>query len=702
MKEYKGHYDDETLKQIRECEERLAKSKFDASTVNEYETPDGKKYYYNSKSGESVWEKPKCLLDLAEIPARLEALKKKRIEKKFEDMTEEEKAKARSKPMSSTPVPGTPWCVVWTRDSKVFFYNPSEKVSSWERPAILKGRTDVDKMVSESPSDSPLIEQVKKRLHTEEAAKTAADVVGTANEPPQKKVKPIEEPTNVSLQEALHADENSNESTASRKSTKETAIEADFKASKERTQIPLEQRIKQFREMLAEKEVSAFSTWEKELHKIVFDPRYLLLTSKERKQVFEKYIKERAEDERKEKAVILKKRKDDFRELFKEANVGQRSLFSEFSARHGKDERFKAIEKLKERESLFNDYKSELRNREKEDKHGDKDRLKRDFIAMLKEIKELNKNSSWSETKKMIDDDSRYRAVESSARREDWFRDYVRHLDENSMDSDAKEEQRKEKERQERIECSIKEREKMVKEQLSKINREREKGRDQLRRDEALECFKVLLIDLVKQSDLTWKEAKKVLKKDSRYDFCEDLPKDYREKLFEEHVEALRSRKKEQFYAMLDEVQMGETKIATGVPLNATWKDVKKLIKNDVRYEKLSQVSDIKLEKEFENYIRKRHEKAKNDFKELLADAKIISYKSLSMIKESPLHLKDIEDFLSKDKCWIVLDCAPEERDKMTMDYLVQLERQGAPPPPTASSAADTQRSSKQPQLSSN
>lgn len=32
-------------------------------------------------------------------------------------------------------------------------------------------------------------------------------------------------------------------------------------------------------------QVSAFSTWEKELHKIVFDPRYLLLSSEERKQV---------------------------------------------------------------------------------------------------------------------------------------------------------------------------------------------------------------------------------------------------------------------------------------------------------------------------------------------------------------------------------------------------------------------------------
>lgn len=46
-------------------------------------------------------------------------------------------------------------------------------------------------------------------------------------------------------------------------------------------------------------QVSAFSTWEKELHKIVFDPRYLLLNSEERKQVMlepgEKATSNRAE-----------------------------------------------------------------------------------------------------------------------------------------------------------------------------------------------------------------------------------------------------------------------------------------------------------------------------------------------------------------------------------------------------------------------
>lgn len=123
---------------------------------------------------------------------------------------------------------------------------------------------------------------------------------------------------------------------------KDSAMEAELRAAKERAVVPLETRITQFREMLSEKEVllnkillfdkiifytilwfqvSAFSTWEKELHKIVFDPRYLLLTSKERKQVFEKYVKERADEERQEKRNKMKMRREAFRQLMEEASL---------------------------------------------------------------------------------------------------------------------------------------------------------------------------------------------------------------------------------------------------------------------------------------------------------------------------------------------------------------------------------------------
>lgn len=42
-------------------------------------------------------------------------------------------------------------CVVWTGDGRVFFYNPSSRISVWERPDDLVGRQDVDKMVSTPP-----------------------------------------------------------------------------------------------------------------------------------------------------------------------------------------------------------------------------------------------------------------------------------------------------------------------------------------------------------------------------------------------------------------------------------------------------------------------------------------------------------------------------------------------------------------------
>ena len=56
--------------------------------------------------------------------------------------------------------------------------------------------------------------------------------------------------------------------------------------------------------------------------------------------------------------------------------------------------------------------------------------LKSDFIKLLKETSGIERNSRWSEIKKKINSDPRYEAVDSSSRREDWFKDYARGLDE--------------------------------------------------------------------------------------------------------------------------------------------------------------------------------------------------------------------------------------------------------------------------------
>ena len=664
------HYSDETKREMREIEEKLIKCRDQCQQYTEHSTPDGKKYYYNSKTNESNWDKPACLSELKPLEARLEVLKSKRVEKSVEkkepEMSEEEKAKQRSKPIASIPVPGTPWCIVWTRDKKVFFFNPSEKLSLWERPAILLGRVDVDKMLREPPTET---NGKKKSSDGDDAPPVKKNKVedeeSSGSESPRRSISPASSPQQVAPDEFLQK--------SKIEASKEAALEAEHKAAQVRAQLPFDQRVQQFRELLVEKNVSAYSTWEKELQKIVFDPRYLLLTSKERKNVFDKYVRDRANDEMKERSEKIKKKKDDFKELLKEAKLDQHQIsFSEFSVKFVRDERFKGVEKMKERESLFNEFVAELRRKETKDW----DKLKRSFVQLLKEQK-LNRNSSWTETKKIINQDARYKAIESSSKREDLFRDYCRHLD---SDNESDDEKRREKEKKERVEASLRERNKEVMEQLSKYETERDKERESLKKDEAVDNFRALLIDLIRPvvgADLSWKEAKKILKKDPRWSHCKILDKKAKEELFEEHMSKFRAKQRELFFNILDDTP--------GIELTKSeWKDVKKLLKTDERFDRLQKSENFRFEKEFENYQREKFDSVIQDFKELLLQAKMISYKSLALLKETPSHMKEIEDFLSKDKSWILLECAPEQRKSILMDYMKKLEEEGPPPPPTA------------------
>lgn len=69
------------------------------------------------------------------------------------------------------------------------------------------------------------------------------------------------------------------------------------------------------------------------------------------------------------------------------------------------------------------------------------------------------------------------------------------------------------------------------------------------------------------------------------------------------------------------------------------------------------------------------------------------SSRSRKLLQESDQHLKDVEKVLQNDKRYLVLDCVPEERSKLIMFYIEDLDRRGPPPPPTASEP--TRRSTK-------
>ncbi len=261
---------------------------------------------------------------------------------------------------------------------------------------------------------------------------------------------------------------------------------------------------------------------------------------------------------------------------------------------------------------------------------------------------------------------------------------------------------------------------------MSKYQNEREKERDLLKKDEAIETFKAILLDTIKINTpelWSWHEAKKVLKKDERFTLCKQLiDKEHKQELFDEHMKKFRAKQRDLFHQLLDEQQQQQqqhqqqynnnlnlndfsnlkiqsnekstsSSSSSSSLLHNQWKEIKKQIKLDQRYEKLHSDETFKMEKEFESYMNRKYDKAKENFLDLLKDTKLITFKTFEQInhnnnEQSSNQLKEIEDLLAKDASYTRLDSVPEIRKTILVDYIEKLYKDGPPPPPTATSSS--------------
>ncbi|KAM6265761.1 transcription elongation regulator 1-like protein [Porphyrio hochstetteri] len=261
----------------------------------------------------------------------------------FKLVNEDDGTSNGNKPVASTPVPGSPWCVVWTGDDRVFFFNPTMQLSVWEKPVDLKHRGDINRLLEDPPH--------KRKLEAAATDKCVSSCPGDEND-------------DLSIKTKRNKTEDAPAAGQGKAETEERSEET---PAPEVTP-PLEERITHFRDMLLERGVSAFSTWEKELHKIVFDPRYLLLNSEERKQIFEQFVKTRIREEYKEKKNKLLLAKEEFKKLLEESKLSPRTTFKEFAEKHGRDQRFRLVQKKKDQEHFFNQFILLLKKRDKENR----------------------------------------------------------------------------------------------------------------------------------------------------------------------------------------------------------------------------------------------------------------------------------------------------------------------------------------------
>lgn len=251
-------------------------------------------------------------------------------------------------------------------------------------------------------------------------------------------------------------------------------------AGMELTEDNVQEREMAFLDIMRDRDVTPFDTWERALARIESDPRmYLIPGTKERQALFESYCVIRAQEikDAKEKESASKSKGKDSKEdrKSKDSTVSAsassssskpedvyrrlmedyttiKSTWLDFMTKYRTDQRFLALKPGSLRESIFRAYLSDLKkgiiqpkdkkSSSSSSRHHSSSSSSRKYKATDKEIEEFSsllketkkdilyehKHSSsveWRKIKKLIDRDRRYDAVGSSTERELLFREYA-------------------------------------------------------------------------------------------------------------------------------------------------------------------------------------------------------------------------------------------------------------------------------------
>lgn len=562
---------------------QLVGNRVDAWTAHRSET--GVVYYYNSVTGQSTYEKP---------PG-------------FEG--EPDKVPVQPIPISMENLHGTDWALVSTNDGKKYYYNNKTKVSSWQIPAEVKDlvkkteersaeslvsvpSADLTEKGSEQSSlNAPAINNggrdaaslrptivpgfsaldlVKKKLH-DSGVPVSSTTTSEANGGKANEVTPSGESGDGAgkVKDAPGAGDLSD-------STSDSEDE-DSGPSKEEC-------IKQFKEMLKERGVAPFSKWEKELPKIIFDPRFKAIQSHSvRRSLFEQYVKTRAEEERREKRAAHKAAVEGFRQLLDEASkdIDKHTDYHTFKKKWGNDLRFESLER-KERESLLNERVLSLKRATEQKAQEIRAAAASEFKKMLRE-REVSINSHWSKVKDSLRNDPRYRSA-AHEDREVFYNEYITEVKAAQRGDDYEMKSRGEEDK-------LRERERELRKRKEREVLEVERVRQKIRRKEALASYQALLVEKIRDPEASWTESKPKLERDPQKRASNpDLDPADKERLFRDHIKTLYERCARDFKALLVEVLSSEaasqqTEDAKTV-LNS-WSTAKQVLKSDIRYSKM-------------------------------------------------------------------------------------------------------------------
>ncbi|GAA5968989.1 hypothetical protein JCM11641_000802 [Rhodosporidiobolus odoratus] len=665
-------------------------------------TNKGNVFFSNKETKESVWTVPE------EIKEQVEEIEKKereeREEKEREEREEREKVEAEeaaaaggkkrkaeeNQGEAEESLPAEDDQHKSTLDLEIEGTNGTSSSALPEKPASPPPQAD----------EPPKKKKQKKRVVTSLEELEAGDLES-------------KEPVNKVKKEEFGAGEEESEEDWQRQIAEQMAMEAaeaeggkpaveEVKPTEVKVDVPDMDQVEAgalYKILLGERDINPMAPFEQELPKFVADPRYhAVKTNRDRRDIFDEFCKEKLREQRaaKKKNVEQGKKVDPlvaFRTLLSTFVTSTRTHFSDFKRSHQRDARYREFGKTEgDREKEFKKFLRELG----EEKRKKAEIVERDFREMLREDGEIRQGDKWSEVKKRHANDPRYVAVNSSSLREQLFGKHLSSLASGSRPpppsasaaSSTKPQPTKE-DKAARAAASLKEREEKVRMDKMKQDRDAQRARGNLGKEEAEREFGQLLVDAVRDHKARFEDLVPTLSRDPRFDAPSLYPPDKR-RLFDQHQQKL-------YRTRLSDV---ESLFAQHSPkLTTPFHSVLPSISSDPHVTRLVSQDFDSLERLYDSWLNKRTQKARQDFTQMLKENAVVEHwgrlkklekrEEVKLIEEEgkrndesdeeemgvremaeQVDMKAIHAVLKQDKRYLEIDHMPEERHRWLEEYV--------------------------------
>ncbi|TXG64060.1 hypothetical protein EZV62_011054 [Acer yangbiense] len=185
-----------------------------------------------------------------------------------------------------------------------------------------------------------------------------------------------------------------------------------------------------FKALLESANIGSDWTWDQAMRVIIVDKRYgTLRTLGERKQAFNEFLGQKKKEEAEERRNKLKKAREDYKKMLEESTeLTSTSRWSKALTMFENDDRFKAVDRERDRRDLFDNHLEELKQKERAKALEEHKRYVIEYRQFLESCDFIKANSQWRKVQDRLEADERCSRLDKMDRLE-IFQEYLRDLE---------------------------------------------------------------------------------------------------------------------------------------------------------------------------------------------------------------------------------------------------------------------------------